>query len=134
MVLANAFSARMVLVVFLNTRRQRLLPAFATSHEMGTDDVEPFRHLVTKLVSSKQKIEDMAGLIPVLRARVLEVWINNLERPRKCDAQCAGNFGQPGFGCVAVRQVEGRPHTQVIEDWLALDFVVDVAERMYVLL
>ena len=48
-------------------------------------------------VRLQQQVEDPLRPLPVLRLRVLQLGIDDLERARERDADAAGDLRQPGF-------------------------------------
>src|ERR1700719_531823 len=76
-------------------------------------------------VRLQQQVEDPLRPLPVLRLRVLQLGIDDLERARERDADAAGDLRQPGFGFRTIGQVEGRRCGQVIEDRLQVDLLVE---------
>jgi hypothetical protein len=81
-------------------------------------------------VRLQQQVEDPLRPLPVLRLRVLQLGIDDLERARERDADAAGDLRQPGFGFRTIGQVEGRQRGQVIEDRLQVDLLVDIPKIM----
>ena len=55
----------------------------------------------------EQQIEDAEGALPVLGLRVLQVRIEDLEGAGEGHAQPAHEFGQAGFGFVAIGESSG---------------------------
>jgi hypothetical protein len=82
----------------------------------------------------EQQVEDAEGALPVLRLGVFQVRIEDLEGAGEGHAQPAREFGQAGFGLVAIGEIERRQGRQAIEDGFQLDSLINGSERVNTLL